>query len=42
MNQRYIQHFDQYVQWLGEYMQLNFRINHGGGIIRLLPTDVGT
>jgi len=26
---RYIQYLDQYLQWLGEYMRLNFRINRG-------------
>jgi len=27
VNPRYIQHLDQYLQWIGEYMHLNFIIN---------------
>jgi len=27
--QDYIKHLGQCLQWLGEYMRLNFRINHG-------------
>jgi len=26
---RYNPHLDQYLQWLGEYIRLNFRINRG-------------
>jgi len=29
INSRFIQHFNQYLHWLGEYMRLNFRINRG-------------
>jgi len=28
-NPRCIQHLEQHLQWLGEYMQLNFSINCG-------------
>jgi len=27
VNPTYIQHLGQHLQWLGEYMRLNFRIN---------------
>jgi len=34
VNTRYIQHLDQYLQLLGEYMRLNFRIKRGGDAVQ--------